>query len=194
MVLVRPRVRRVEEERLARLVAGLEELVVEPQVDHLDAIRLELHPLDEALLHVPADRDHRAGVVERPAVREPAVEPLGPGEELRVEEVLDVEQAHCGRRLVDPREHDREREVDRVELVQPQLPTEAARAGRRPRSSREAARHRPAGPVRADLLSLEVVHDRRDEDPVLVLAYPVERAHELPRVGLRAAHDARDQR
>ena len=42
--------------------------------------------------------------------------------------------------------------------------------------------------------ALEVVHDRRDEDPVLVLTDPLERPHELPRVGLRAADDARNER
>ena len=65
-------------------------------------------------------------------------------------------------------------------------------------SASAIARIRPgidrARPVRADPLALEVVHDRRREDPVLVLADPLERPHELPRVGLRAADDARNQR
>ena len=61
-------------------------------------------------------------------------------------------------------------------------PDRFGRAGRRPRPSRASGGiDRAAGTGRL-ALSLEVVHDRRDEDPVLVLADPLERPHELPRM------------
>jgi hypothetical protein len=63
---------------VVQLVSRPEEVVVEPEVDHLDAVRLETYALKEALLDMHADRDHRARLVERQGVRVPAVELTDP--------------------------------------------------------------------------------------------------------------------
>jgi hypothetical protein len=194
VVLVGPGVGRVEEQRLARLVARPEEVVVEPEVDHLDLVGVDAHPRDERLLHVAADRDHLAGAAERRAVGDLSVEPFGAREELREEDVLDVQQADDGGRALDARQHHGQREVDRVELVEAHLVAQRAGADRRLRHRAHPSGHRAAGAVALDPPALDVVHDRRREDAVLELSDPVEGPDELSRIGLRAAHDARDQR
>ena len=118
----------VQQKRLAGLVSRTEGVVVETQVDHRDAVGVDPHALHQRLLHVSADRDHGACPLEGLAVREAPIQPLRASEELREEDVLDVEQADHGRWVLDAGQHHRQREVDRVEPVDAQLPPETAGA------------------------------------------------------------------
>ena len=73
MVLVRPAVGGVEQERVALSLAWGEPLEVDAQVDHPHPLRRDAEPLDDRLLDVLADRDHESALSDRGPVRDPAV-------------------------------------------------------------------------------------------------------------------------
>ena len=58
---MRPRACRIEKERLALLGAGAIEVVVDPEMDDADAIRIEAEELDRAVPDERADDDHAVG-------------------------------------------------------------------------------------------------------------------------------------
>ena len=97
MVLVRPRARGVEEERLT-VDAGRrrEPLVVDTQVDRVHACALEAEPLDDPLLDPFADHDHACRAPGSAVVGESPEHPLAAREELRQVEMLHVEERQHG--------------------------------------------------------------------------------------------------
>ena len=139
MVLVRPGPRRVEEERLARLVARPEELVVEPVVDHAHAVGIEAEALDRPLADGRARHDHPVGGPRRQVVPGAAEGTDTPRDELGVVEVQHVVQRHDARPPGQRHGH-RERIVDEVEP--PQRPRGGGAAKERARA--------PAGRRRTD--------------------------------------------
>ncbi len=151
VVLVRPRVRRVEQERLARNVGRRETLEVDAQVDRAHPLGLERQPLDERLARVLRDRDHDprpagARAVERAPVRE-----LPAREVLREELVLEVEdrrrRGRVGRRAAASRSAGSgRRRARRARAL-----AAAARPGRASppsRASARASRSSPGTPAR----------------------------------------------
>ena len=130
VVLVRPRVRRVEQEGLARFVAGRQALVVDAEGNRDDTRRVDPVPEEERLARVLRDGDHDSARRDRLLVEDAPVGELGPREELRVELVLQVVDGHRRRRPVARRrEGHGEREVDRVERVEPHRSTKPTRSG-----------------------------------------------------------------
>ena len=91
MVLVRPSVRRVEQERLAFSLARAEPLEVDPEVDHSHPLRRDAEPLHDRLLYVLADREHEPALSDCGPVRDPPVGALRTREELWEDLVLEVE-------------------------------------------------------------------------------------------------------
>ncbi len=119
MVLVRPGPRGVVEVRLTldgRV--GREPLVVDGQVDRVDAVRVEAEPLDDALADPLADDDDVRRPARRPVVRQAPEQPLAAWEERGQIEVLDVEQRENSRAL-GRRHGDGERVVDDVGSREP---------------------------------------------------------------------------
>ena len=198
VVLVLPRVRGVEQERLARAAVRAEPLVVDGEVDCTDARGVEVEALDQRLAGVLAQGDDHPAPAHRPAVDTPAVGQLGAREELGEDLVLDVEHARHRRRRVHRRQHHAEREVDRVELSRAQCAAEPAGRGRRKRHRRHPPGHRPRCPVLVDdrsrQLTAGVLRDRRHERVVLEPPDASERLAQLPRVGFRAPDDAGNER
>ena len=193
MVLVRPAVGRVEDERLARHVGGREALDVDAEVDRPHALGRKREPVDQRLAPVLRDRDHDPRPPSARAVEVAAVRELPARKVLRQELVLEVEdRRRCGRRR-DERDHHAQREVDPGERVEREL------AAERP-APKQPARHRPHAPahVRGRRIPRDdarrqpvrrILRDRGQEHPVLVLADPPERPAELTRVRLRPADD-----
>ena len=146
MVLVRPPVGRVEQERLA-LAGSLERepLVVDAVVDHPHAFRGVTETLDEVVANVFADGDHDPARHDRAAVDVAPVAQLWPREELRVGLVLEVVDRR-GRGCVHAREHHGQRKVegDRVVTVEDAPQTSVRDRGER-QAGDPAQSARPAG-------------------------------------------------
>ena len=98
VVLVRPAVGGVEEERLALTVVRREALVVDAEVDRADALGRQLVALQQRLPRVLGDRDHEAAPLHRPPVDGAPVRELGAREERGIELVLEVVHGRHGRR------------------------------------------------------------------------------------------------
>ena len=198
VVLVRPAVSGVQQERLARPFTGAQPLEVEAEVDHAHALGWNAEPLDDRLLDVLTDRDHEPALTDGGAVGDAAIRTLGAREELREKLVLDV-QDRSRRGYAGPaRDRERQREVERVEPGRIELAPDRAGMDARQRHRIQPSRCRAGGTVRRDGASRHAVDcirgDRGREHAVLEPADPRQRAHQLARVGLGAAGEPRNQR
>ncbi len=99
MVLVPPRARRVEHERLALARARPQDVVVEPERDDPHALAVEPELRDRPVAHEVADRDHALCAPQRAVPQRRAQGALRPREQRRQVEVLDVvERDHLRQR------------------------------------------------------------------------------------------------
>ena len=99
MIFVRPRPRRVEQERLSLLVAGAKVRVVDAPGNGVHALRRQTEQLDRAAADELAGHDYRIGVAGGAFVRPRPPEPLGPRKELGVVEMLQVVNRHDCRQV-----------------------------------------------------------------------------------------------
>ena len=195
VVLVRPRPRRVEQERLALLVAGAEALVVDAPRDRVDALGRDPQQLDRTAADELARHDHGVRVAGGALVRSRPEEPLGPREELGMIQMLEVVDGH-GRGELERRQRNRERVVDGVQAgeARPQPAGPDRRERHRERSLGDAARvpvlrHRR---LRQPLAGAEC-SGRRERD-VVQCSHLRQAAREPARRRLRAADLAGDER
>ncbi len=117
VVLVRPGPRGIEEERLALLVSGAEERVVDAVRDHVDGCRVELEQLERPVSHELAGHDDRGGRARRAVVGDAPERAARGTEELREIPMLHVVQGDDGRHL-GRRDRHGERVVDDVDRLQ----------------------------------------------------------------------------
>jgi len=118
VVLVGPRPRGVEEEGLTRDVGHRREpLVVDAEVDGVDADGVQAESLDDARLHPFADHDHAVGSPCRAVVGEPSEQALAPRKEPGQVEVLHIEQRQH-RREVEAWKRNGQRVVDDAGTVE----------------------------------------------------------------------------
>ncbi len=195
VVLVWPRPRGVEKERLARRFGvGAEALGVDAQVHRMNALRSDAESLDHAFLHPIADHHHLVGSPGRPVVGEPAEEPLAAREQLREVQVLRVEQRQHGR-TAGGRHGNGERVVDDVGLFETAPERTRTQPGRRHRPQPAGDGRRSPVPRRhrRPQAAARVGCKRRDEGLVVVPPDPGQRSRELARVGLAATRDPGDE-
>ena len=169
VILVRPRPRGVEEDRLGLVVAEPEDRVVDRVRDDVHAARVEIQQLDGAPAHELARHDDRGRATRRPVVGDAPERPARRAEELGKVAMLRVVQRDDGRRLRS-RRGDGQRVVEDVELGD--LRRHRLRAARGERHRRDAER-----PAAADgrILDLDggqafgrILRARRHEHHVLV--------------------------
>ena len=195
VILVRPRARRVEQKLLARLVARLEELVIDAVVDHPDPVPVEAEGLLRAVADEGARHDHELRRASRAVVGDPPELALAAGEELWQVEMLDVVQRHRGRRLY-RWDADRQRVVHGVDAGEP--PDERPRPGGRPRHGRQSPGNRAGCPVLLGHLRREpltrVGRDGRQVDAVGERPSTREGAQELAGCRFAASELTGDER
>ncbi len=208
VVLVRPEVRRIEDEALGQrrqrgvVLVGRrrEAVVVDGAGDRGDARGVDAQPRDDLAAGVVGQRQDVVRVLRGAVVGDAPERPLAAREELRQLVVLDVVERDDARRARDPRDRDRHRVVDEVD---PRRDV----AGEHPRRE-QGGRHgeQPRRGAVARAVVRDDVHRRvrgveRRGDPAarehghpLAARVAAELAHECAGIGLRAARAAREQR
>jgi len=171
--------------------------MVDAVVNRSHAIGREAVALEQRVAGVLRDRDDDLRATDRPAIHELPVGELRAAEELRMLFVLQVGHRRRGRRPLDGRQHDAQREVDCVETIELELLPERLRPDRREGHRRDPAGHRPRCAIAIDDGPRKSVGrvgcDRGQEDAVLQRPDARECAAELARVRFRAAADPRDE-
>ena len=191
---MQPGTRGIEDERLALVVTGAEDVVVDPERDHVHSAAVQADELDRPLAHELARHDHRCRALGGSVVRDAAERPPPVPEETRKVSVLEVVDGHDGRH-VDVRHGHREREVSDVERLQPGL--ELVRPTRR-HDHRGDPGGAPAGDGRLPHLDgrearRRVPRTRGDEDGVVERSDRGEAADELAGIRLGAPEVARSE-
>jgi glycosyltransferase involved in cell wall biosynthesis len=184
VVLVRPAAGGIEEERLAVVVPGPEEPVVDSVLDDPDRFAIEPEPRDGALPDELAGNDHTVGVPGGSVIQHTAAGAHGPRHQLGMVEVQHVVKRHDVR---SPRRGERDGERVVNDLGAGQCSARGRRACERRCAPTRGARSRnPHGQSSARILRV----GRHDGD-VVERSGPCERRGEPSRVALRPPHATR---
>jgi len=187
MILVRPRPRRIQQERFALPVAGVKGRRVDSMVNDADSRRVKPELLDCAIANERARHDHTIDLTSRTVIREPAKETYMGRNKIRKVEMQDVVERKYAR---GSRRGERNRQWIVDDVCCTERPMSRSSAGDR---DRPGPRSRRAADDRLQT-ARSIDRVRWERDDVVAASVLRQSRRKSPCIRLRSSHAPRSER